>query len=63
MGVISQCLNGDWLEQNHGTTGRIHDTVLLITDNQIMKDRGHDRLMSNFGPFFIFGQIFLIFGV
>ena len=27
----------------------------------IMKGRGHNRLMSKFGPFFIFGQICLIF--
>ena len=28
-----------------------------------LKGRGHNCLMSKFGPFFIFGQICLIFGM
>ena len=28
-----------------------------------LKGRGHNRLMSKFGAFFIFGQICLIFGM
>ena len=28
-----------------------------------LKGRGHKHLMSKFGPFFIFGQICLIFGM
>ena len=35
----------------------------LFWDKLHLKGRGHNRLISKFGPFFIFGQICLIFGM
>ena len=36
--------------------------TLVLNENKL-KGRGHNRLMSKFGPFFIFGQICVILGM
>ena len=64
-------LQEQYLQVRQFNSDTIHDTVLttmlLITLQYLqhyqLKGWGHNRLMSKFGPFFIFGQICLIFGM